>query len=333
MPPIRSLGKEKMKPIWPDLYQLALPTPFPVGPVNVYVARDVGGVTLIDCGPLTPEALAGLEAGLGAVGFAIPDIRRIVVTHAHADHSGLAARLVQQSGAQVLAHPFNRAWLEAYEQEREQRLLFYAEVMRRAGVPTEIADKMNRMRRKLGDYAQPVEMSGVLNDGDTLTLAGRAWRILHTPGHSVGLICLYEPRSRLLLSSDHLLCDISSNAVIEPPPPGNRERMKSLPVYLAQLERVAALEIAMAWPGHGKPIKDVRELVRRRLEFHERRAAHILELAQDGKTIYQIAQALFGTLDPLNFFLALSEVIGHLELLEARGKIQTCQVWGRERDG
>lgn len=304
-----------MKPILPDLYQLVLPTPFPVGPVNVYVARDADGVTLIDCGPLTADALVGLEAGLGAVGLAMRDIRRIIVTHAHADHYGLAAMLVRQSGAQVLTHPFNRVWLAAYEQEREQRLAFYADVMRQAGVPAEIADKMNRMRRKVGDYAQPVEVNGVLDEGDTLMLAGRAWRVLHTPGHSAGLICLYEPHSRVLLSSDHLLRDISSNAVLEPPPPGSRERIKSLSVYLAQLDRVAALEVVIAWPGHGEPIEDVRELVRQRREFHERRAAHIRELAQNSQTIYQIAQALFGTLDPLNFFLALSEVIGHLELL------------------
>ena len=105
--------------VLPDLYQLIIPTPFPVGPVNVYVARDPegDGLTLVDCGPRTPEARAALDAGLAALGHSVHDVRRIVVTHAHADHYGLAANIAAESGAQVLTHPFNRPTLQAYADE------------------------------------------------------------------------------------------------------------------------------------------------------------------------------------------------------------------------
>ncbi len=314
--------------VLPDLHQLAIPTPFPVGPVNVYAARDPqrDGLTLVDCGPRTSLARAALDAGLAALGYSVRDVRRILVTHAHADHYGLAASLVSESGARVLTHPFNQPMLEAYVEERERRLAFYADLLRRSGVPDELCQFVHHARRSIGDYAESAPMSGDLNDGDTVTLAGRAWQVIHTPGHSQGLVCLYEPQSRVLLSNDHLLRDISSNPVVEPPPPGRAQREKSLVEYLGQLRRVAALDVSVAWPGHGEPIHAVSELVGQRVAFHAQRAGRILELFGSHElTTYQIVRPLFPTLDPINFFLAISEVIGHLELLESEGHISQAE--------
>ena len=322
-----------IKTVLPNLYQLTLPTPFPVGPVNVYVACDpnLDGLTLVDCGPRTPEARTALEAGLGALGYSVRDVRRILVTHAHADHYGLAGDLVADAAAdmQVLTHPFNRPTLEANADEREQRLAFYAGLLIESGMPEEARMAIAGIRRGIGDYATAVQVSGDLDDGKKIVLAGRSWQILHTPGHSGGLVCLYEPQSRVLLSNDHLLRDISSNPLVEPPPPGRTERLKSLVEYVAQLRRVAAMDVSMAWPGHGEPIHDVADLVRQRENFHADRAGRILELLDGGGlTIYQVVCALFPKLDPMNFFLAISEVLGHLELLEAQGQVRPMR-----RDG
>jgi len=323
----------EMEPVavLPDLYQLVVPTPFPVGPVNIYVARDPegDGLTLVDCGPRTSEARASLDAGLAALGHSVHDVRRVVVTHAHADHYGLAANIAAESGAQVLSHPFNRPTLQASTSEFERRLAFYADLFRASGVPGQLVSAMDNVRRGIGDYADAVHVNGDLNDGDRLTLAGRTWQVLHTPGHSAGLICLYEPHSRALLSNDHLLRDISSNPLVEPLPPGTSQRRKSLVEYIGQMQRVAAMDVSVAWPGHGEPIHDVRGLVRQRVTFHAQRAERILEFF-DGSplTTYQIARRLFPQLDPLNFFLAISEVLGHLELLESTGRLSAIQ-----RDG
>jgi glyoxylase-like metal-dependent hydrolase (beta-lactamase superfamily II) len=317
--------------VLPDLYQLIIPTPFPVGPVNIYVARDPedDGLTLVDCGPRTSEARAAIDAGLAALGHSIHDVRRIVVTHAHADHYGLAANIAAESGAQVLTHSFNRPTLQASTDESERRLAFYANLLRESGVPAELVGAIDNVRRSVGDYADTVDVTGDLNDGDTLALAGRAWQVLHTPGHSTGLICLYEPHSRVLLSNDHLLRDISSNPLVEPPPPGALHRYKSLVEYIGQMQRVAAMDVSVAWPGHGEPIHDIRELVRQRVAFHAQRAERILGLFDgDPLTAYQIARRVFPQLDPLNFFLAISEVLGHLELLESEGRVSAIQ-----RDG
>jgi len=312
--------------VLPDLYQLVLPTPFPVGPVNVYAARDTDGLTLVDCGPLTPKARVALDAGLAALGHSARDVRRILITHTHADHYGLAAQLAAESGAQVLSHPFNIPTLQDAADERECRLAFYRDLLRVAGVPEETVHTIDGLRRGIGVYAGAVQVTGELNEGDTLTLAGRAWQVLHTPGHSAGLVCLYEPDNRILLANDHLLRDISSNPLVEPPPPGAAQRLRSLVEYQRQLQRVADLPVSVAWPGHGQPIQAVRELVQQRLAFHADRAQRILRLLDDhAMTTYQGARLVFPQLDPLNFFLAISEVLGHLELLEADGRVSAEQ--------
>lgn len=308
--------------ILPDLYQIVLPTPFPVGPVNVYVARDADGLTLVDCGPLTSEARAALDAGLAALGHSARNVCRILITHTHADHYGLAAQLTAESGAQVLSHPFNTPTLQDAADERERRLAFYSDLLRAAGTPEETVHAIDRIRRSIGVYAGAVQVTDELNEGDTLKLAGRAWQVLHTPGHSAGLVCLYDPDSHVLLANDHLLRDISSNPLVEPPPPGAAQRLKSLVEYQRQLQRVADLPVSVAWPGHGQPIQAVRELVQQRMAFHAERAQRILGLLDDqALTTYQIARLVFPQLDPLNFFLAISEVLGHLELIESEGRI------------
>jgi glyoxylase-like metal-dependent hydrolase (beta-lactamase superfamily II) len=151
--------------------------------------------------------------------------------------------------------------------------------------------------------------------------------VLHTPGHAAGLICLYDAADRILLSSDHLLADISSNPVVEPPPPGHKERLRSLVLYREALRRVAALDVARALPSHGPVVDDVAGLVARRLAFHQRRLDRILQAlrAAGACTTWQITLALFPDRSPLDTFLAVSEVIGHLDILELEGRI--------ERDG
>jgi glyoxylase-like metal-dependent hydrolase (beta-lactamase superfamily II) len=307
----------------PHLHAVELPTPFPVGPVTVYLACAPGEpLTLVDTGPRTPETRAALEAGLQALGCAVADLARIVVTHAHVDHFGLAADLVRASGAEIWSHPWNGATLGDFSSDRALRVAFYAGILRRAAVPTEMMKAVGWVTRGMQRYAGPAPLDVPLQEGDTLPLAGRHWQVLHTPGHAAGLICLYEPDSRTLLSSDHLLADISSNPVVEPPPPGQRERLQSLALYRASLRRVAEMDVAQALPSHGPIVHDVAALVDRRLAFHERRLASVLEALKRGaRTTWDVTQALFPDRSPLDTFLAVSEVVGHLDVLEMEGRI------------
>ncbi len=305
------------------LHAIELPTPFPVGPITVYLADAPGEpLTLVDTGPRTPATQAALEAALARLGYTLSSLARILVTHAHMDHFGLTADLVQASQARVWTHPWNVPSLSDYEADQERRVAFYADLLRQAAVPTEMMQIVGRVTQGMRQFARPVAVDDTLDEGATLRLAGREWQVLHTPGHAAGLLCLYEPESRTLLSSDHLLADISSNPLVEPPQPGQTSRPRSLALYIASLQRVAALGIARALPSHGPVIHDVAGLVNRRLAFHRQRLAHVLDaLRQGARTTWEVTQVLFPGRSPLDTFLAVSEVIGHLDVLEIEGKI------------
>jgi glyoxylase-like metal-dependent hydrolase (beta-lactamase superfamily II) len=306
------------------LYQLEIPTPFKVGPVNCYVTTTEP-ITLIDTGTKGEEARAALEAELAALGLQVSDLRRVIITHAHADHYGQAAEIVRASNAEVWTHRHNRAPLEACETIRAERNAFYVQIMIEAGVPLEQRQRVVDGRRVGDPHAEAVKVDRVVDEGDEIKLADRAWRVYHTPGHAGGLICLFEPIARVLLSNDHLLRDISSNPVIEPDLDGG-PRPHRLVQYIQHMQRMADLEPVIAWTGHGHPIHDVHKVVRQRIHFHERRAQRILDMiGAEERSAYQISEPLFGRLSGTESFLALSETIGHLDWLEEQGRIKASQ--------
>lgn len=316
--------------IFKHLHAIELPTPFPVGPVIVYLADAPGELlTLVDTGPHTSDARAALEIHLAHLGYQVADLQRIVVTHAHADHFGLAADLAAASNSQVLTHPSNIPTLADYDADRQRRMTFFADLFREAAVPDEIIETIGRVTSGMKRFAQPVTVDATLDEPDTIRLAGHDWEVLHTPGHARGLICLYERTSRTLLSSDHLLADISSNPVMEPPAPGETERPRSLALYWASLQRVAALKVDQALPSHGPVIHNVAQLVHQRLDFHQHRLGQVMDaLHNSARTTWDLTHSLFPDRTPLDTFLAVSEVIGHLDLLEMEGKIVGQKVDG-----
>lgn len=306
------------------LHQIVVPTPFKVGPVNCYVTTTAP-ITLIDTGTKWDESRRAVQTELAELGLKTEDVQRILITHAHADHYGLAAEIVRASGAEVWTHRHNQAMLEAYETIRAQRDAFYMQLMTEAGVPLEQRQRVADSRRGGNRYAEGVQIDRTLEESDEIELADRAWRVYHTPGHAGGLICLFDPQARVLLSNDHLLRDISSNPVVEPDPEGG-PRPHRLVQYIQHMQRMASLEPIVAWTGHGHEIHDVHKTVRQRLHFHERRAQRILDLiGAEERSAYQIAEPLFGRLDGIDAFLALSETIGHLDWLEEQGRIEAVQ--------
>lgn len=310
------------------LHLIALPTPWAVGDVNVYLAEG-DPLTLIDTGPKTDATRAALLDGLAALDTTPADIGRVIITHAHFDHYGLAAEIVAESGAEVWTHPLSVSRLADPEGSQERQTAFFAALYQEHGVPPDIAQEINATTRGSNRYADPVEVSRTLSDGDTVSLARLEWETLHTPGHAGGMLCFYQPESRVLLSSDHLIADISSNPITEPPDRPGQKRPRRLVEYMAQLERVAGLDVAVALPGHGPFITDHQALVAQRLAFHRKRADKILHTLDGGeRTLYEITQPIFPKLHGLDMFLALSEVLGHVDLLEQEKRIERV-----ERDG
>jgi glyoxylase-like metal-dependent hydrolase (beta-lactamase superfamily II) len=308
--------------ILPALWEIPLPTPFDIGDINTYLAEG-DPLTLIDCGVSTDDAYRALASGLAALGYRVADIRRLVITHHHGDHKGLARRIVDESGAKVWAHPYGVPWLKTPDQARQALNEFSGVIFAEGGVPTSVIEIM----RGVGEYMArigggPVDVARTLGEGDTIELAGCRWQVYHTPGHAGDMICFYEPESHVLLASDHLLRDVSSNPLIENPAKPGDERPRRLLEYLHEMQRMATLDIRMALTGHGENITDVPGLVDSRLAFHEKRAEKLHGLfAGQPRLLWELTQAMFPKVPETHQYLTLSEVLGHLDILARDGRI------------
>lgn len=314
-------------PLLRRIHQITLPTPFPVGPVHTYLVEG-DPLTLIDTGPQTPEALAALQAGLARHGVALGDIQRVIISHAHADHYGLVGVVVAASGAEVWTHPLAQPLVEGWVFYLAPREQFWLDLLLAAGVPEGPARRTADLYRGMQQFITHAPVSRLLDEGGVIALAGADWQVLHCPGHADNLLCLYEPGDRLLLGNDHLLAHISSNAIVGPPPLGETERRRPLVDYWTSLCRIYGMEIALVLPGHGEAVADVRSLINSRFRFYEQRLARLQgELRGGPRTIWQLAEALFRRLDTVDTFLAASEVLGHLDVLEDKG-LATWQAGG-----
>ncbi|MBI3964030.1 MAG: MBL fold metallo-hydrolase [Chloroflexi bacterium] len=319
----------------PTIQRLELPTPFPVGPVNAYLLEG-DPLTLVDTGPREAATLPVLRAELERRGVTFRDLERLVITHPHIDHFGLAAAIVTDStdaraerssgpAVEVLAHPDAVPWLSDGLSVGVARHRFYLDVLREAGMPD--PDPVARAYLAADQYGAPVRVDRVLTHGEGVRLGGTDWQVIHTPGHAGAHLCLYDPESRALVAGDHLLPTISSNPVVEPALDG-RLRHRSLVGYVRSLRLVAELEVATVYPGHGAPFEGHRELIEQRLAATWQRAEDIAALLADGRpSIYEVVQQLFPNVSGFEAFLGVSEIIGHLELLEAQGRVAA------ERDG
>ena len=304
------------------VHVLPVPTPFAVGRVNCYLIED-DPLTLVDTGPNSGTSLTVLEAALAEHGRRIEDLERIVLTHQHIDHIGLAQIIVDRSGAEVCALEALAPWLARYRTEMDADDAFAEELMRHNGVPRDIAIALRAVTAQFRAWGSSVEVTRTVQDGDTLEFAARSWRVYHRPGHSPSDTVFHDEASGELLAGDHLIKHISSNPLISRPLGGDASgpRPQALIAYLASMRATREMELSVAYSGHGEEIEDHRTLIDDRIAAHERRVRKIAGLLAGGpKSAFEIAQMMWGNVAVTQAYLTLSEVLGHVDLLLERGE-------------
>jgi glyoxylase-like metal-dependent hydrolase (beta-lactamase superfamily II) len=305
-----------------SIHTLPVPTPFAVGRVNCYLVDD-DPLTLVDTGPNSATSLTVLEAALGEHGRRIEDLDRIVITHQHIDHIGLVAILADRSGAEVCALDRLAPWLARYSEAMEGDDAYAEAIMLRHGIPADICIALRAVTRSFRAWGAKATVTTPLADGATLSFAGRAWRVLHRPGHSPSDTVFLDESSGELIGGDHLIKHISSNPLITRPLEGGEpaQRPKALVAYLASLRATRELDARVVLPGHGEPVDDHRALIDERFRMHERRARKLHRLiAERPRTAHELAQELWGNVAVTQAYLTLSEVLGHLDLLLDDGR-------------
>ena len=173
-----------------------------------------------------------------------------------------------------------------------------------------------------GRYAQPLASVEHLSDGQRFQFARFNAEILHMPGHTPGLVCLYDREHRILFADDHLLARVSPNPLLELGPNGEEDKFRSLSTYLASARKVRELAVDWVLPGHGPPFQDHRALIDSLFGFYDQRQAKIISALRQGpKTAVELIPVLFPRSRPGETYLMLSEVVGNLEVLEEQGRV------------
>ncbi len=307
------------------VHRIAIPTPFAVGRVNVFLIDDEP-LTLVDAGPNSGTAFDELQRGLEALGHSLESIELIVITHQHIDHLGLVSLVASRSGAEVAALDLAVPHVEGYADEAEADDDFASRVMLRHGIPEDIVSALQSVSRAFRAWGSRADVTRVLHDGEAIELRGRSLRVLHRPGHSPTDTVFLDERRRMLIAADHLLAHISSNPLLTRPRDGSSGRPKALVAYIDSLQRTRELDLELVLPGHGDPITDHRALIDERLVLHRRRAEKLHRLiAERPRSAYELAQALWGNIAVTQAYLTLSEVLGHTDILLDEGRVRELE--------
>ncbi len=301
---------------------MLVPTMLPVGTVNCYLLRGEENV-LVDTGPHHEESRRWLERGLGKEGLKVEDIDIILITHGHVDHYGQAGDLSMDSGAEVWAPELERDTIADFSETYEERKEFYAEQFLKTGIP----EKTLRLVADFFDYVKGLATASSVHrtfkGGDELSLGGWDFDVIHTPGHSPGSSCFRSDRT--LFAGDTVLSHITPNAAFG----GADGRSVGMGDYLQSLERLKALGEFRIYPGHGPPLDALGPFVDNYVALYRTRREALLELLKaDSHHAFDLVNHLLGSLPIEEVFLGITEVLGHLEILQREGLVQA-----EERNG
>ena len=310
-----------VREVAPGVHRMALPLGIHGVPtVSAYLLHDDAGDTLVDCGISTAELepCDALLGGLAAAGSALERIARLVVTHAHIDHFGIAGEVTRRSGGELWMHRAAELDLAKYadpDEAVDNRALMLADHGLYGPELTESSEGLRDWLPVMPSIGKP---DRTLDGGERFTAGGREWEVLHTPGHSPGHVCLWSAAERLLCSGDHLLQVASPPVTFERG--FERDPMGS---YLDSLERVAALEPELVLPGHGTPFRDGARRAVSIARGKRARLERVRELVTAApRTVPEIAAELF-SVEPTGAqrHFALAEILADLAFHEVRGTL------------
>ena len=310
------------------IHRLAIPTPFAVGRVNVYLIDDEP-LTLVDAGPNSGTSFDELQRGLTRLGRPLEAIELVILTHQHIDHLGLVSLVAARSGAEVAAIESAVPFVENFASEAQADDDFARQVMLRHGIPGDVVAALQSVSQAFRAWGSRATVTRPLADGEALEFRDRVLHVHHRPGHSPTDTIFHDRERRILIAADHLLGHISSNPLISRPRDGSGERPQALVQYLESLALTREMDIDLVLPGHGEPVTRHRELIDERFRLHRRRAEKIHRLVSERpRSAYEIAQALWGNIAVTQAYLTLSEVIGHTDLLMNDGRVQEVEADG-----
>lgn len=309
----------------PGVLWLRMPLPMQLNHINVYAIEDGDGWAVIDTGIRTPDCIAAWEAALAGPLGGKP-VTRVICTHMHPDHIGLAGWLCERFDAPLLMTQLEyvtaRMLVADTGPAPESGAVFW-----KASGWTE--DQVENYRSGYGRFAKGVWTMPMtyqrISEGDVLSIGGEGWTVVVGNGHSPEHACLWRKADDIFLSGDQILPRISSNISVWPTEP----LADPLDDWMTSLDRLGTLlpETLLVLPGHGEPFTGVLPRIEALKRGHTVSLKRLERTLREPKRAVDVFASLFAR--PVGdgiLGMATGEAIAHLNYLAGQGRVR------RERD-
>lgn len=305
----------------PGIRWVRMPLPFALDHINLWVLDDDdNGLTLVDTG-LGDDGTKALWESLFSGPLAGRRPSRLIATHFHPDHMGLAGWLCDRFGIGLTASLrewlFGRMlWLEESAEFIANQVAYY----RRIGFDAEqlegVRQRGNTYRVRIGVI--PVKVVSIRH-GDEITIGGRSWRMIEGGGHSPEHACLYCAEAGILISGDQVLPRISPIVGVWPQQPES----EPLSLFLDALTRLRDLPAdTLVLPSHGLPFRGLHTRIDELLAHHGERLDRTLAACAVPVTALEVLRVLFKReLDAHQMGFATAETLAHLHHLMKKGTV------------
>ena len=315
------MGAETIE-VAPGILWARIPLPFRLNHVNVWLIRESDGWTIVDTGTSDNGARAVWDQLLAGPLSGAP-IVRLIATHGHTDHVGLAGWLHDRSGGAPYLITLTE-WLHAQLRVEEARTPLgpYAlKFMKRHGIDAETIQSFNDERIRTRTFMEPLPEEFVrLRDGETVRFGGRKWQVLVCGGHAAAHASFWCAEENILIAGDQVLSKISPMIGVFP----NEPLANPLAEYLASLDRFRHLPAdALVLPSHGLPFHGLRVRVEELAYHHDLRLTALLDLMEGPRDAMDLARGLFAkAVAEGQGRHAFAETLAHAHYLVATGAAQ-----------
>ncbi len=314
------------KEILPGIYAIRLPLENnPAGHINTYLIKGIKEAVMVDTGWNDPVALQDLIDQLKTLQMRFEDIDRIIYTHIHPDHFGLAGIINCKYGTKLAVHREGPGFIHHRYYGRESFINELGNWHLLHGGTKENADAVIEMSTDYSNHVEPVIPEHLLEDRETITIDPFRFRVIWTPGHDNDHICLYEEERGILIAGDQVLPDtiphIGVHAKISFDPHTS---------YMQSLNVLRDLKIDLVLPGHDHVFADLTGRVDTLISYHERLKEAVYKVVYGGpKTAYQIAREIdwiegqieWTTLAPVVQAGLVTKCLSYLKALNNEGKV------------